>query len=435
MMRSFCFGFYFAVLLCFSHVRAESGEGEEEEDDSSTAFLNSLNGLKEVYLHNFGSEIQNSRSVLVYPAAVMQEFMLEHARRMPEGSSARAKVLEVMPFDTGLPFALDLTNFTGPPLKELAIKTFYSDRTPKMSATMDDPYYFSYRAFMEWSKMKRLESASGESTTPFNPFITVAAIRISSIQSTGFQWIDYGIDFIVSQRQTIQVQALRKVDFYDYAEFTYPRLNQCTAAALRLKINDDSSIVFIIARNVTNDLCNSSENLLQLLADKDVETISFTPKRMFVSIPILHVSTIVWPQRKLIELGLLAPKPNRLQDSEEFDDHYESASLIFDPPVPEFAPIPSIHPLTPRFEVERPFLVTVLQKENSVPVLAGLIQNPTAGFECCSPTKPQSISLTIQNKGQRPKSQRPRGTRRQSITTSTVPSITMGARQNNKGSD
>lgn len=396
----FSFGLCIAVIVC-SSVKAQSGE---DDDESPMTAFESLNSLKEVYLQKWDSEIHNSRSVLVYPVAVLQEFLLEHALRMPDGSAQKAEVVKKLPFDTGLPFALDLTNITVAPLQELAIQTFYTNRTPAMSETIHDPFYFSYKAFMAWSRVQlnTTDAADADADTtvsPFNPLLTVAAIRINSIQSATFTWIDR-VEFFVPGKQAIGTDALRNVGLYDYTEFVYPRMSQCVAGALRLRVSDKADIIFVIARNTSDPRCSSSENLFKILEDKSLETINFSPNRMFVSIPPLRVSTIAWPERRLIQLGLLDPRPNRMQTS--LGDHYESASLIFNPTVPADAPIPMISPDTPMFEVNRPFLVAVLQKENPVPVLVGLIQDPTAGFKCCPALGPPEIVLTILNKGRRP---------------------------------
>lgn len=390
MRSSFSLGLCIAVLLC-SSVKTDN------ETVSPQQYFESMTTLKEAFLQNWAYEIYDSRNVLVYPSAVLQEFLLEYALRLPEGSAERAKIAEAMPFDTGLPFALNLSNLTVAPLQELTVQTFYTNTTPEMSNTMADPIYFSYKAFMEWSK-GRLNGVSSARTEPFNPLLTVAAMRINAMQSRYFTWVDR-IHFRVSERQRIDADALSNVGSYDYAEFSYPQLSNCTAGAIRLKVNDEASIIFIIARNVTDAQCSSSENLLKILQDTNLEMLNFTPKIMFVSIPVLHVSTIVMPERKLTQAGLLETRPNGSSTSRGFADHYESASLIFNPEVPKDAPIPMISANTPSFHADRPFLVAVLQKFNPVPVLLGLIQNPNAPFECCSPPEPMRIAITVLNKG------------------------------------
>lgn len=445
MRRSLCFGFCMTALLV---LLSSSVKSEEDDEVPREAFVESMNALKRAFLENWVSEVQSSQSVLVFPAAVLQEFLLEHVLRLPEDSPSRAKLVKVMPFDKGLPFSLDLSNITVAPLQDLDIQTFHYNTPPEMNLTMTDPIYFSYKAFMGWSgiRLEAIAAVDDETTAePFNPFLTVASVRINEIQSQGFGWID-PIHFMVSDTQKMTVMALSNVASYDYAEFTYPQLSHCTAGALRLQINNESSIIFVIARNVSDAQCNSSQNLLKILEDINLETISFTPKYLFVSLPILRVSTIVAPARKLIQLGLLAPKLNRHQGSSIFADHYESASLVFDLEVPRGGPVPMIHPDTPSFHADRPFLVTVLQKENPVPVLAGLIQNPEAGFECCSSAaaapEPIRVAISVQNKGKgnrRPTGQgqrrRQRRTTTQSISTTTDVdrSITVG--QTNNESD
>src|SRR6218665_668500 len=248
---------------------------------------------------------------------------------------------------------------------------------PDRNLKQDERILLAFKCYLKWRQANPdLEAYHKARLLP--PFVTMVALRIHDLQSEQFQWSEWVTYFSsnpMHRPNELKVKVLRSIKTFGYAEFRYGAGENCVAGALRLIVTPHLAIVFVTTVKERDQICRLPEILLKILEDINFETIDFKPQRLFVSVPIIKTAGVVHPAKHLKKLGLYFEIPYMGSIS----DRYLSMGLVFDPEVRPNSTIPKDIPTNiKRFNVERPFLVAVIQAGNKLPLVLGLIHSPIA---------------------------------------------------------
>src|SRR6218665_493050 len=342
--------------------------------------IKSLIAIKNLFLQRRESSIDQLEDILIFPVQLAYEVAVAYEFCKETGYYDAFTLGRAIHAETNLAdfideYEIDFKMAVG---DRYASGYTYTTPNPKhpepdRNVRQDERILLAFKCYVWWLQANP-DPEAAEKALRLPPFITMVALRIHDLQSEQFQWSEWVTFFSsnsVYRPNQLQVKVLRSIETFDYAEFGYEAASNCVAGALRLIVTDQLTVVFVISLEDGDRTCSEPEILLKILEDIKFETIDFKSQRLFVSVPIIKTAGVVHPANHLKKLGLYFENP----DMGSISDRYLSMGLVFDPEVrPNSSILKDIPADVNRFEVERPFIVAVIQAGNKVPLVLGLIQ-------------------------------------------------------------
>jgi len=347
--------------------------------------IKSLIAIKNLFLRGRESDIEQLQSILIFPIQLASEvYAIYEVRKETTWYVNASSLGREIHAETNLTNFLDEYEYDF----KMAVGDIYAtgytyanynpfNATPDRDVAKDERILLAFKCYLKWQE-DNLDYHVVEKALRLPPFVTMVTLRIHYLQTEQFQWREW-MKFFTSETRSrlIELEVLRSIKTFGYAEFGYEAENDCVAGALRLIVTPHLAIVFVISLKEGDRTCRAPETLLRILEDINFETIDFKPQRLFVSIPIIKTAGVVYPAKHLNRLGLYFDRPNMGSIS----DRFLSMGLVFDPEVrPNLSISKDVPKDIKRFQVERPFLVAVIQAGNKLPLVLGLIQRPIASI-------------------------------------------------------